>query len=71
MYPSQRLMYKMYDSKQNTIKKTETKKKIIITIKNKKTKRTKIITTIKNISTLVTLCNQSKRRIVPYFTSGH
>ena len=60
-------MYKTYESKQNTIEKTEAKKKYI----KKKTKRTKIIATIKNIGRAVTPGAQSKGRIVSYFTSGH
>ena len=66
MYPSQRLVYKTYDSKQNTIEKTN--KKII---KKIKTKRTKITATIKNIGRAVTPGAQSKGRIVAYFTFGH
>lgn len=59
-------MYTTYESKQNTIKKTETKYIYIY-----KTKRTKIIATIKNIGRAVTPGAQSKGRIVSYFTSGH
>lgn len=56
MYPSQRLVYKTYDSKQNTIEKTQAKK----IIKKIKTKRTKITATIKNIGRAVTPGAQSK-----------